>query len=234
MKSDRFGLFHTGAQAAAAHGFRRDFRRAQNLDTIIARRGVQVAVDFACCRRGGYTAAAHQETLVKVVERDIGLFARAGHVSVHLILRRAAVVIVMRLLELRLMAVVFFGHFIEHALVVFGVLQIAFSQNTVARALRITRQRQVFFSDLHGVAADADIGAIAVKSLYARIDAALVAAAIVVVMVVVLTAAVAIIIVTAAKTSSVLIMSHVTHFALIRCPALPLFPAIWHTGTPFS
>jgi len=233
VKSDRFGLFHAGAHTAAAHGFRRDFRRAQNLDTVIARRSVQVAVDFACCRRG-HTAAAHQETLIKVVERDIGLFARAGHIGFHLILRRAAVVIVMRLLELRLMAVVFFGHFIEHALVVFGVLQIAFSQNTVARALRITRQCQVFFSDLHGVAADADIGAIAVKSLYARIDAALVAAAIVVVMVVVLTAAVAIIIVTAAKTSSVLIMSHVTHFALIRCPALPLFPAIWHTGTPFS
>ena len=232
MKSDRFGLFHTGAHTAAAYGLRRDFRRAQNLDTVIPRGGVQVAVDLAICRCG-HAAAPHQKTLIEIVKRDIGLFTRAGHVGFHLILRRAAVVIVMRLLELRLMAVVLFGHFIEHALIVFGVLQIAFSQNTVARALRITRQCHVFFSDLHGVAADADIGAIAVKSLYARIDAALVTAAIVVVMVVVLTAAVAIII-TAAKTSSVLIMSHVTHFALIRCPALPLFPAIWHTGTPFS
>ncbi len=230
-KSDRFAFLDAAGGTAAHHGLRRYlFGIAQNLDAVIRRGHVQVAIDFAV--RGllldGHIAAADQKTLIEVFQRYFRLLARTGNLSINIVLRLVAAVMVL-LLELRLIAVIFFVRFVQHALVVFGVLQIAFGQYAVTRALRVARQRQVLFGDLHGVAANAHIGAVAVECLNTRIDAAM--AAIVVVMVV-LTAAVTVIVVTAAKTSSVLIMSHITHFTLIRRPVFPLLPAQWHAGTP--
>lgn len=231
-KSDRFAFLDAGGGTAAYHRLRgRFFGIAQNFDAVIGRRHVQVAVDFAVCGLlHGYVAAADQKALIEVFQRYFRLFARTCNFVIHhIVLRLMAAVMRVLLLELRLLAVIFFVRLVQHALVMFGVLQVAFGQYAIACALCVTRQRQVFFSDLHGVATNAHIGAIAVERLNARVDAAM--AAIVVVMVV-LTAAVTVIIVTAAKTSSVLIMSHITHFTFDTSPRFPLFPAQWHTGTP--
>lgn len=235
--SDRFGLFRASGNTAAAHGFGGDFGRAEVFYPVIAIGGVQIAVYliFAPTRRRR-AAAPDKEALIKIVQRDFGLVARsAGKIGFGFFLRLLAAVMMTVLmlalrLELRLMAVIFFRHFVEHALVMFGMLQIAFSQNTVARPLRIARQRQVFFGDLHRVATDADIGAVAVKSLDPGIDAAMAA---VVVMVVLTAAVTVIIVVTAAKTSSVLIMSHMTHFAFY-CPFSPCFRPFGTRKPPFA
>lgn len=237
--SDRFGLFRASGNAAAAHGFGGYFGRAEVFHPVIAIGGVQIAVYlvFGGTRRRRSAAAADEEALIKVIQRDFGLLARsAGEISFGFLLRLVAAVMMAVLLltlrlELRLMTVIFFRHFVQHALVMFGVLQVAFGQNTVARALCIARQRQVFFGDLHRVAADTDIGAVAVKSLDPGIDAAMAAA--VVVMVVLTAAVTVIIVVTAAKTSSVLIMSHMTHFAFY-CPFSPCFRPFGTRKPPFA
>lgn len=59
---------------------------------------------------------------------------------------------------------------VEHALVMFGMLQIAFRQHAITGRRRVTRQRQVFFRDLEGIAANADIRTVAVKGLHTGIE----------------------------------------------------------------
>lgn len=158
------------------------------------------------CHGGIAVTVADKEALIEIFQRDIGLFADAVQAVAILLFRRVAAVMVMLVLLL-LVTVLFFRQLVQQALVMFGMLQIAFRQHAIAPCLRVARQRQVFFGDLHGIAADADIGPVAVKGVYARVDPACAVMAV---------AAMAVI-VTATKTSSVLIVSHMTHFAFVSC-----------------
>lgn len=232
-QSDRFGLFHAPARTAADRfGSNRRLGSGQVFDAVICRRCIQVAVGFAVGSLHRNVPATDQKALIEIFKADIGLFAHAGDFFALglVILRGGAAVIVVLLLKLRLMTVIFVVRLVQHALVMLRMLQVAFRQDTVARALRVARQRQVFFGDLHGIAANAHIGAVAVECLHARVDAALPAIVVMMVLATTVTAAIAVpvIIVTAAKTSSVLIMSHITHFALIY---RPVSPCSRHIGT---
>jgi len=80
------------------------------------------------------------------------------------------------LLKLLLVLIVFFGQLINQALVVFGMLKIAFGQNAVACRSGVTGKSRVFFMDLVGSAAHAHIGPIAVKRMNPGVDATVPAA----------------------------------------------------------
>ncbi len=62
--------------------------------------------------------------------------------------------------------------FIEHALIMFSMLQVAFSQNTIPRSRRIARQGRIFFRDLKSIAANTNVGPVAVESLNPGIKSA--------------------------------------------------------------
>lgn len=111
----------------------------------------------------------------------------------------------MRRRILRLIAVKFLGRFVQHALVMFCMLQIAFGQNAVSGRIRIARQRLVFLGDLNGVATNADIRPVAVKNLHPRVDPALLVMLTPAVMVMATAPAV---VMATAESSSVIIVSH--------------------------
>lgn len=165
-------------------------------------------------RRG---AGADQESLVQVVQRlRHGLRPRAGinadgRLNAHSGVRVLTAVMGLRLWVLdAVLSVVtrlFFGRFVQHALVMLGVLQIAFGQNAVAGRGGVARQSLVFLANLHGVAANADVGAVAIEGLDAGIQTASL------LVIVVSSTAAAIVMVAVAATSAahmsaVLIVSH--------------------------
>ncbi len=121
-------------------------------------------------------------------------------------------------LLLRILLVIlveFLGHFIDKALIMFSMLQIAFRQHAISGGSRIPRQSHIFFIDLVGCAANTHLGAVAVKGLDTRIDAP--AALLPAIMVVSAPAAIAAIIASTATTATahtpcVLIMSHAVFF----------------------
>ena len=164
--------------------------------------------------RGSVSVAmtwADKETLVEIIQA-IGLRRNNRSRAVAIGLYRLRLVLRILLLVL----VEFFGHFIDEALVVFSVLQVAFCQDAVAGGSRIARQRHIFLVDLVGRAADTDIRTVAVKALNAGIDAP---AAILAAVVMMVAAAVTVATVTtaaastvAAHTSCVLIVSHADFF----------------------
>lgn len=69
------------------------------------------------------------------------------------------------LLMARLMLVRRLIDLIDDAEIVLGVLKIVFSGNAITGRRGVTRQCQVFFMDLEGVATDANVRAVAVKGL---------------------------------------------------------------------
>lgn len=149
-----------------------------------------------------------QKTLVKIAQAVSGRLLRrrrgSGGRAVNRRLRRVARLLLLVLHVLLLVLVVFLGRFVDEALIVLGVLQVAFRQDAVASGSGIARESDILFVDLIGRAADADIGAVAVERVDTRIDAAILP-----IVVVVATAAVVVAAVTAAAHAScVLIVSH--------------------------
>jgi hypothetical protein len=201
---------------------------------------------LARCRRlrfsGSRMARTGQEALVEVgqaVGRRLVARRIDGRLLLLRLLRLLAVIagtrlrfvtgcmMLMLVLRLGIVSRVFLIRLVNHAQVVFGMLEIAFSQHTVARGLRVTRQRLVFFGDLEGVAANAHLGPVAVEVLDAGVDAAL--AAVVAVLMpaavaatIAVVAAIVIVAAAAAHVSAVLVVSHaVFYFAfssfMARC-----------------
>ena len=179
------------------------------------------AVAISCRLRCGVAVAmtrTDEETLVEIVQA-IGLRCNNRRRAVMLDGCAVAVNMYRLRLGLRILLVVlveFFGHLVDEALVVLGVLQVAFCQNAVAGRSGIARQRHIFLVDLVSRAADAYIGAVAVEALNAGIDApaAVLSAAVVMgaaamIAAIVTTAATTTV---AAHTSCVLIVSHADFF----------------------
>ena len=191
---------------------------------LVALRLFPHAGRLGCIRRVrlrlGAMAGADEETLVEIVQR--ASFRGGGGVTVRQGLRRLLHLRLWLMLGILLVILVhFLSHFVDEPLIVFCMLQVAFRQDAVAGGGRIPRQGDVFLVDLVGRAANAHIGAVAVKILDARIDAP---AALLCGIVAVIAAAIAAVIATAAsttatalRTSGVLIMSHaVLFFSLFR------------------
>lgn len=109
---------------------------------------------------------------------------------------------------LRLMPRVFLIDLVQHALIVLGVLEIAFRQNPVSRRGSVLGKSEIFFIDLDGVAPDAHLRPVAVEGLHTRIDAAALARVVVMVVPAAVMMALTVIAPAAAETPSVLIVSH--------------------------
>jgi hypothetical protein len=73
----------------------------------------------------------------------------------------------------------------DDAVVMLGMLQIAFRDDAVARRRRITRKLQILFVDLEGAATNTNIGAIRVERLHAQRHVRATSAVIVVVIVII-------------------------------------------------
>ena len=152
LKSGRFGLFADG-----------------NV--------VSVIVTSLDCRRFGILAAtrAYEKPLIEVVHHVAGLghlrrrngrllfSTRCRNIGLRLLALLVLVLALLLLVEL-------FRHLVDGALVVLGVLQIAFRQNAVTRRRSVTRQRQVLFIDLVCIAANTHIRAVAVEGVNPGID----------------------------------------------------------------
>lgn len=63
-------------------------------------------------------------------------------------------------------------HF-DDAIVMLGMLQVAFCSDPVAGSLRVTSKGQIFFVNLEGISADTNIRTVAIKSLVSQRDVAL-------------------------------------------------------------
>lgn len=171
--------------------------------------GEAIAISGSAAVSLSIAARADEETLVEIIEAlAIGL--RRNNCN-----RRRTIAIndglrlVLRILLLVL--VEFFGHLVDEALVVLGVLQVAFRQDAVASGSCIACESHIFFIDLVSGAANAHIGAIAVEGLNTRIDASAAHLAIAVVVPAVMAVATITSTVTA-HTSCVLIVSHADFF----------------------
>jgi hypothetical protein len=150
-------------------------------------------------------ARTYKKALVKIVHaiRRLRNHGHNGAINLH------RLGLLLRILLLVL--VEFFGHLVNKTLVVFRMLQIAFCKNAVTGGRCIARESDIFFIDLISGAANTDIRAVAVKGLYAGIDAASLAAS-TVIMMVAATAIMTAVSTAAAHTSRVLVMSHVFLF----------------------
>lgn len=163
---------------------------------------------------GGLTAAtatgADQKTLIQIVEaagvnRRLFAVGRVGRCLFATLVLMAVIVVLLLAAMLLLVARLFFVRFVNQTLIVFSVLQIAFSQYAVTGSGCVFCQRLVFLGDLEGIATNAHIGAVAVKGVNARVDPALATAAMLMMMLVVATAA---IIAATAITTVVLVVPH--------------------------
>ena len=167
---------------------------------------------LCCIRPVGLSAMtrADKEALVEIVQgadfrtcRTTVSLQRLLHLGLRLLLWILLVILVH-----------FLGHFVDEPLIVFRVLQIALRQDAVPGRGRIPRQSDIFFIDLVCRAANAHIGAVAVKVLNTRIDApaALLCGIVAVISAAAIVTSPSATTATALRTSGVLIMSHVVLF----------------------
>lgn len=200
--------------------------------TLARRAGLTLRLFFPAFRCHGLlwgngTRGRAQESLIEVFKADRGLFrAGLGNGCYDGICGRfiaddgLAAFVMLLVLHRRLVPCVFFGDFINHALIMLGVLQIAFRQNAVASRSGVFCESCIFFVDLIGVAANAHFGPVAVEGLRSTVDAAVSTALMLVATLMVIAATAlmmgiltaAIIAAATTETAIVLIVSHKTFF----------------------